>query len=266
MLYLSSLLQTTPIYQAAADRLSAALASQQIPYRFLTGTKDIWLRDFMPVQNRDGTFVSFRYDPGYLQNTPELKTDYEQDIAPQLSLSVTPSSINLDGGNVVFSPSRERVVISDRVLRENPAYAPGELVKALEEQLMAQVILIPSLPSDMTGHADGMVRFVDENTVVGNRVPYQYGLEGRIKRVLRTYHIQVVDFPYFYSPKDSAVGCYLNFLETDTCIFLPVFGVAMDEEAVAQAQDLFSKPVVPVCINEIAAQGGVLNCISWEMP
>ena len=266
MLYLSSLLQTTPIYQAAADRLSAALASQQIPYRFLTGTKDIWLRDFMPVQNRDGTFVSFRYDPGYLQDTPELKTDYEKDIAPQLSLSATYSSINLDGGNVVFSPSRERVVISDRVLRENPEYAPGELVKALEEQLMAQVILIPSLPSDMTGHADGMVRFVDENTVVGNRVPYQYGLEGRIKRVLRTYHIQVVDFPYFYSPKDSAVGCYLNFLETDTCIFLPVFGVAMDQEAVAQAQALFSKPVVPVCINEIAAQGGVLNCISWEMP
>lgn len=265
MLYLSSLLQTTPSYQAAADRLSAALASQQIPYQFLTGTKDIWLRDFMPVRIRDGSFVSFRYDPGYLQNTPELKTDYEQDVAPQLSLSVTPSSINLDGGNVVFSPSRERVVISDRVLRENPAYAPGELVKALEEQLMAQVILIPSLPSDMTGHADGMVRFVDENTVVGNRVPYQYGLEGRIKRVLRTYHIQVVDFPYFYFPKDSAVGCYLNVLETERCIFLPVFGVPMDQEAVAQAQDLFSKPVVPVCINEIAAQGGVLNCISWEL-
>lgn len=82
MLYLSSLLQTTPIYQAAADRLSAALASQQIPFRFLTGAKDIWLRDFMPVQIRDGTFVSFCYDQGYLQNTPELKTDYEKDIAP----------------------------------------------------------------------------------------------------------------------------------------------------------------------------------------
>lgn len=266
MLYLSSLLQTTPIYQAAADRLSAALASQQIPFRFLTGTKDIWLRDFMPVQIRDGTFVSFRYDPGYLQDTPELKTDYEKDIAPQLSLAATYSSINLDGGNVVFSPSREQVVISDRVLGENPAYAPQELVKTLEEQLMAQVILIPSLPSDMTGHADGMVRFVDENTVVGNRVPSKYGLEQRIKRALHTYHIEVIDFPYFSSPKDSAVGCYLNFLETETCIFLPVFDVAMDEEAVAQAQDIFSKPVVPVCINEIAKQGGVLNCISWEMP
>lgn len=266
MLYLSSLLQTTPIYQAAADRLSAALVSHQIPFRFLTGAKDIWLRDFMPVQIRDGTFVSFRYDPGYLQNTPELKTDYEKDIAPQLSLSATCSSINLDGGNVVFSPSRARVVISDRVLRENPAYAPQELVKALEEQLMAQVILIPSLPSDMTGHADGMVRFVDENTVVGNRVPSKYGLEQRIKWALRACHIEVIDFPYFFSPKDSAVGCYLNFLETDTCIFLPVFEAPMDERAVAQAQDIFSKPVVPVCINEIATQGGVLNCISWETP
>lgn len=266
MIYLSFLLQTTPIYQVAADRMSAALASQQIPYRFLTGTKDIWLRDFMPVQLRDGTFVSFHYDPGYLQNTPALITDFERDVAPQFSLPVTRSCINLDGGNVVFSPSRERVIISDRVLLENPSYTPRELVEDLEELLMARVILIPSLPSDMTGHADGMVRFVDENTVIGNCVPSKYGLEAHIKRVLRSHHIRVIDFPYFYSPKDSAVGCYLNFLETDNHIFLPVFGDSLDQEAVDQAQAIFSKSVVPVCINEIAAQGGALNCISWELP
>ena len=136
---------------------------------------------------------------------------------------------------------------------------------ALLQLLDVVVVDFHYLAAIDTGQMIVMRACVDD-FVVGNRVPYQYGLEGRIKRVLRTYHIQVVDFPYFYSPKDSAVGCYLNFLETETCIFLPVFNVAMDEEAVAQAQDIFSKPVVPVCINEIAKQGGVLNCISWEMP
>ena len=66
MFYFASLLQTNPIYQPAADRLLAALYSAGVEYRLLDGTHDIWLRDFMPVQIRDGSFVSFRYEPsGY---------------------------------------------------------------------------------------------------------------------------------------------------------------------------------------------------------
>ena len=73
---------------------------------------------------------------------------------------------------------------------------------------------------------------------------------------------------YYFSlrlPGDSAVGCYLNFLETKHCVFLPVFGADADEEAVKTAEILFSKTVVPVNIREIAEAGGCLNCISWEL-
>ena len=76
--------------------------------------------------------------------------------------------------------------------------------------------------------------------------------------------IEVYDFPFFSAKGDSAVGCYLNFLETEQALFLPVFGVDMDSEAIETAEAMFKKTVVPVNVNEIAAQGGVLNCISWE--
>ncbi len=264
MLYFSSLIQTNPTYKPAADRLFAAFESAGIEYRLLCGTRDIWLRDFMPVQIRDGSYVSFRYEPSYLADIPELKTNYKQDIASRFSFPVIYSDINLDGGNVVLSPSKEKVIISDRILIENPSYTQTELIKTLEHQLQAQIILIPSLKSDMTGHTDGMVRFVNENTVVGNRVPSKNGLEQRIKLVLQNHGIDVIDFPYFSSPKDSAVGCYLNFLETERHIFLPVFDNAMDDKAIATAKEIFSKIIVPVNINEIAKEGGVLNCISWE--
>lgn len=111
---------------------------------------------------------------------------------------------------------------------------------------------------------DGMVRFVDENTVIGNCVPSKNGLEQRIKSALQKYGIGVIDFPYFSSSNDSAVGCYLNFLETERYIFLPVFENAMDDKAIAAAEEIFSKKIVPININEIAKEGGVLNCISWE--
>lgn len=266
MFYFASLLQTNPIYQPAADRLLAALYSAGVEYRLLDGTHDIWLRDFMPVQIRDGSFVSFRYEPSYLENEPELRSNFKNDLSLQFPFSVVYSDINLDGGNVVFSPSKEQAIISNRILTENPNCTQAELIKTLEQQLKAQIILIPSLKkkTDMTGHADGMVRFVDENTVIGNCVPSKKGLEQRIQSVLQGYGIDVIDFPYFSSSNDSAVGCYLNFLETERHIFLPVFDNAMDDKAIAAAEEIFPKTIVPVNINEIAKEGGVLNCISWE--
>ena len=74
----------------------------------------------------------------------------------------------------------------------------------------------------------------------------------------------MLEFPYFSSPNDSAVGCYLNFLETEKAVFLPIFGVPEDERAIAKADRLFSKPIIPIQLNEIAKEGGCLNCISWE--
>ena len=264
MLYFSSLLQTTSIYKPAADRLFAALDLCNIQYTSIHHTKDIWLRDFMPVRTKRGAYISFRYEPFYLKAYSHLQTDYRRDIAPQFSHPVTYSAVNLDGGNVVFSPSKTRVIISDRVFAENPAFSKTALVQGLERLLEAQVIVIPSLQSDMTGHADGMVRFVNENTVLGNRVPAKSGLEQRIKAVLSGYGIDTVDFPYYSSPRGSAAGCYLNFLETENHILLPVFGHPIDHEAIQKAERLFSKTIVPVDIHEIAEDGGALNCISWE--
>ncbi len=264
MFYFASLLQTNPIYQPAADRLLAALYSAGVEYRLLDGTHDIWLRDFMPVQIRDGSFVSFRYEPSYLENEPELRSNFKNDLSLQFPFSVVYSDINLDGGNVVFSPSKEKAVISDRILKENPNYTQAQLIKTLKRQLKAQIILIPSLKNDMTGHADGMIRFVDENTVIGNCVPSKNGLEQRIKAVLYDYKIDVIDFPYYSSSNNSAIGCYLNFLETERYIFMPVFGNELDGKAIASAKGIFTKMIVPININEIAKEGGVLNCISWE--
>lgn len=266
MIYFSSQLKTNDTYKPVAERLFAALTAHGVPYRLLDNTRDIWLRDFMPMKTKSGKYVSFRYEPSYLKDDPELRTDFRKEIAPSLSLeNLVYSDINLDGGNIVFSPSRETAVISDRIFTENLDYSSAALVQELERLLEARVIIIPSLRSDMTGHADGMVRFIDENTVFGNRTPYLTGLEVHIKATLRNHGIEVYDFPYFDLPKDSAVGCYLNFLETEQHLFLPVFNADTDNEAIDTAKNIFNKTIVPVNINEIAEQGGVLNCISWEL-
>lgn len=263
MLYFSSQLNT-PKYKPAADRVFAALDLFNIKYKLLNNTKDIWLRDFMPVKTKSGKYVSFRYEPSYLAGDPQLRTNFKTDIAPHFVLPVTYSNINLDGGNVVFSPSKTKAVITDRVFSENPEYDKNTLLLELEKLLKASVLIIPSLKSDMTGHADGMVRFVNENTVVANAPLSPFGFETKVKKALQHHGIEVLDFSYFDSNGNSAIGCYLNFLETGQAIFLPVFSVDTDNKAIQTAKHIFHKAIIPVNINEIAADGGLLNCISWE--
>ena len=100
--------------------------------------------------------------------------------------------------------------------------------------------------------------------IVMNMFNIQKRLLKKVKMSLKKLGISCLDFPYFDSAGISAVGSYLNFLETDKHIFLPVFSDAQDETAVKRATEIFEKKIVAVNINGIAKDGGILNCISWE--
>ena len=61
-----------------------------------------------------------------------------------------------------------RAIISKRVFDENPEIGETKLVDKLSRLLKAEIITIPTINDDYTDHADGMVRFVDANTILGN--------------------------------------------------------------------------------------------------
>ena len=49
MIYFSALLPV--LYPTDAETLFTALTAHDVPYALLDGTRDIWLRDFMPEQD-----------------------------------------------------------------------------------------------------------------------------------------------------------------------------------------------------------------------
>ena len=57
----------------------------------------------------------------------------------------------------------------------------------------------------------------------------------------------------------------LNYYETETILFLPVFGLEKDSQAIECAKLIFDKKIVPVEMDEIAREGGCLNCITWDL-
>lgn len=256
-------------YPDTCNKLISIFDKHQVKYSFLKATKDIWCRDYMPVQTPSGKLIQFTYNPSYLKGNKEWEESRSdvKDVCRMNNINAEFSDINLDGGNVLIFD--DRAIISDRIFSENPNRDKDELVKELGKQLECEIIIIPAEKDDMTGHADGMVRFVNRDTILGNNRAdeYKYWREG-MQKVIDKYGLTYIDIPFF-APKDSknplsAVGIYVNYLEVNNLIVLPVFGRDEDKLAVDIIQKTFPERVVEtIDYNEVAYEGGLLNCTTW---
>jgi agmatine deiminase len=269
--YLSEKLETDDKFRANCNAITKIFDKYGIQYEFLKGTKDIWARDYMPVQKSMNDFVQFRYEPSYLENDLHLQSD-PKIVCKANKIDLIYSEINLDGGNVVkwFN----KLLITDRIYSENPKYTDKEkLVKEIENLLETEVIIIPQIKSDFTGHADGLVKFISETTILGNDLnsEFKYWSTG-MKSVLDKYKLEYINMPFF-EHKDrkypySAIGCYINYLEIGNVIVFPIFEIAgnKDKQAVDLIKSIYpDKTIETININEIARQGGLMNCITWNI-
>lgn len=265
--YVSALLKTK--YPNTCEKLIQILDKHHVKYGFLEGTKDIWCRDYMPIQTKSGKFIQFKYEPSYLKNDnewDESRSDVEE-VCKLNNIDAEPSDINLDGGNVLLCD--DRAIISDRVFSENKDWNREKLVSELSRLLECEIIIIPAENDDMTGHADGMVRFINRNTILGNKLAdeYKYWRDG-MQKVLEQYGLKYIDVPFFL-PKDpkhplSAIGVYVNYLEVNNLIILPVFGRDEDEQVISIIKSVFpDRKIETIDYNDVAKEGGLLNCTTW---
>lgn len=78
--------------------------------------------------------------------------------------------------------------------------------------------------------------------------------------------VEIPYAPYDNKPYTSAEGIYLNYLQMKQAIFVPVFNRKADEMAVKILEQVFmGHKIIPVESNEVAKEGGILNCITWNV-
>jgi len=270
VVYLSALMASR--YAETCKRLTDILNKHNIPFAFLEGTNDIWCRDYMPVQTPSGKLIQFKYDPSYLKD-PKY-SDSRSDVKHVDAVNhIKPifSDINLDGGNVVMFDNK--AIITDRIFSENPDWTEENLKSELAKLLECEIIIIPAYKPiyDFTGHADGMVRFVDNNIVLVNNLEQDFVyMKNAIVKALDSANLKYINFPFFEHKikgnNDSAIGIYLNYLEVGNIIVMPVFGVPgnLDVEALAKLKEVFPNKIIEtIDYNDIALKGGILNCTTW---
>lgn len=268
LLYLARCLPE--LYPKFYSRFKNILIDYNIPFAFLPNTKDIWARDYMPIQVGANDFVQFAYDPDYLKPKKyRLLRSNVDDVCAGLKIIRTQSKLVIDGGNVIRST--DKVIMCDKVFKENPGVVPNDLIEELEGHFMTdKIYFLPWDKNDYTGHADGMVRFVDNDTVLINEPTNEnQEHEHKLRKVISNVRLNIVELPYKppnESNDESAIGLYLNYLEMKQALIVPVFGKKEDEKAIRIFEEVFKgKTITSIDSNEIAANGGVLNCISWNI-
>jgi len=78
-----------------------------------------------------------------------------------------------------------------------------------------------------------------------------------------------IELPY-NPPSDptsiSARGLYLNYLQMKQAVIVPTFKTKVDEQAIKVLEQVFKgQTIATVDSNELADEGGILNCITWNI-
>jgi agmatine deiminase len=275
--YFSDRIKTDKRYTSFWERLEPLLIENNISFGFIENTKDIWCRDYMPIQISEKNFVEFKFYPDYLQE-PEYSSilTIQSDIKIIEDLKPTKSALIIDGGNVI--KSKNAVILTEKIFIENIAYTKEEVISELKMLFKIDNILIIPMHAksyDLSGHADGMVRFLDDNTLlVSDYSSYALTWKKKMDGALEKTGLKIITFPsvdYLERNSDAdftAIGIYINFAQIGDKILFPLFGVPgeKDIQAMGLTQSLYPDcKIIPINALDIAEQGGVLNCITWNI-
>ncbi|MCI5711365.1 MAG: agmatine deiminase family protein [Prevotella sp.] len=257
-------------------RLTALLNKLDIRWKLIPGTKDIWARDYMPLQLKRNDFLLYRYDPDYLNNE-EYKGSITDASIPceKLGFNCRTTPIKIDGGNVVICG--DYIVMTNKVFSENGCKDNDpRLIAELEALFGHEIIFIPwhcldpdDEHADVYGHADGFVRWCGGRKVLMSNHRDSDKKEAlQIKARLEEKGFDVTEMLFHDIPKQDLDynWAYINYLQVGHKIIVPAVGNPEDKLALKYIREANSDcEITPFRMKDIVSDGGALHCITWNI-
>lgn len=257
--YFSELLHKK--HKALFAKLKSILVSHGYSVKTLKCTKDIWIRDFMPLVTKDG-FLQYQYTPDYLADKygGKIRTNPSECI-DELGLGTQNVDLILDGGNIV--KYGDTIIMTDKVYTENEWLKNDKKLLESIFHIFKKVIIIPWDKNEPYGHADGMVRFINKDHVLVNN-GYNEDFKEKFLTPLQDAGLKITVLQINKITKDS--WGYINFLHIGNLIILPAISKVNDNKVKKQLQSLYPDTIIQLCdAKALIKKGGVFNCVSWEI-
>ena len=268
--YFSALLRDRcPI---AFHGLTEVLDKYNVPWSLLEGTKDIWCRDYMPIQILPDRFVGYNYHPDYLTQRPDdIATITDGiEICERLGYSCSHylEMVKIDGGNIVKADGR--AILTSKVFEENPDVHLPEFIHTVENCLGARLVILPWDANEEFGHSDGICRYIGEDRVLlTNYADFDSRMAERFRNILKSCFKQVEELTFNTHRKPHKHSwAYINWLQTEQVLILPKFGIEEDEQALEQISRLmpeYAGRIEMVDASDLVIHGGCFNCCSWTI-
>lgn len=237
---------------------------------------DIWVRDFLPVQNvKTGELYQQFFDPRYANYTPKFTDAIRRQVRgcfPQAK----PCDVRIDGGNIVLSTDKKQAFCLEKrtIFRKSNPIQKEHVEQELKRALgVEKIVWIPQQKGDKIGHMDGYIQFLGDNLMEGasnifdGDIALETLLDDKSSNLLAScHHFKTVPLLCRIDENNwlSAKGLYVNFLETSRAVFVPQFNLPEDDEIVNIMKKHTSKPLVRVDCEQIAEYGGAVHCLTRE--
>lgn len=235
------------------------------------GVRDIWVRDFAPINTPRGVFKC-NYRPNYLsaEDAAWIERGF-LNFFPRLNIPSQNLPLVLDGGNFVGNQAN-RAVITTRVLEDNPGKTEAQIRTMFRDQFgVDQLAIIPSEAGDTTGHSDGMVKWITEDVIAMNRYGRNFRNQVRDSLSQQLPGVTIIEVPWNPTNRSwrgfaDATGVYTNAMSTPNALYVPVYGLSTDNQALAAYRAHADRPVIGVPVSpEIAIMGGAARCLCWQV-
>lgn len=258
----------------AYTRYAEALGADKV---LITPMADIWARDFGSANPEQPTF--FRYTAAGQgggragQEDADAVQDTLAELATDAGLIIQETDLLNDGGNFVDDYAGNAVV-SRKFLQDNGLSEDEGRTVLQHTTGITNVAFITADEQGGLEHADGVVSFVDTNTLIINSYPedpayvrrLRHDLESGLPGVVIHEIVTPYDGSEIYDARfGSACGLYTNALVTPERIYFPQFGIPEDAVALSQVRAATSREVIPVQSSQVCHMGGGVRCMSWQL-
>ena len=233
---------------------------------------DIWMRDFTTVNPESPVQFTYTWASMTRSESQEVQGSFSQ-FANGFSLVRTNTDLLIDGGNIVDNYNG-RVITTTRFLEDNGlSYVEG--VEQLKSVLNATEVAIIAPDEEVLAHADGMVSWIDVNTLMINDYSEDQDFRNLVMDELNRAFpgITIIEVPVQYATNppgqwdgfESACGINLNATTTYNNIYVPVFNMSHEQEALNLMRENTSKNIIEVNAEGVCAMGGSVRCLTWQL-
>lgn len=250
------------------NNLTEKLQEIGVSYGVLHNTKDIWCRDYMPIQIGARRFIFYKYNPDYLQTPYYRRTITDVKQIDHINCLENAETVHLDliidGGNIV--KCGETIVMTEKVFAENRDKSHKEIIKQLESAFQSDFVFLPWDKDEIFGHSDGIVHYIGNNQILmTNYADFNPEMASKFMKILGR-NFEVIPLTYNVKKSHQKSWAYINFLQVGAKVFVPQLGIKEDEMALQQITEAMpGHEVVGIPALEAVRKGGALNCISWNV-